>query len=179
MDNFLRKIKLIDSLTVELKGNKSDFIRKFRQNVEESDLSYSDSFFEVFKSSPNEYKGNIDNHVFALRRKAKLFDTNRNFAVVEGKMTEKSDKLILEADIKAIRKSMKFFFIFFILVFIIIITGAIIVPIMTGKDALPLGVLPFVFLYMLIIIAVPYFRTRRSITRMKYDLERDFAFWMN
>jgi hypothetical protein len=62
MDNFLRKINLIKDITIQLPVSKTEFIQKFRNNVDESDLGYVP--FEVFQSSTNEYKGNIGNKYF-------------------------------------------------------------------------------------------------------------------
>ncbi|PTT08638.1 hypothetical protein DBR27_07290, partial [Flavobacterium sp. HMWF030] len=74
MDAFLRKIQLIKDINIQLPVSKIDFIQKFRNNVDESDLSFVP--FEVFQSSNNEYKGNISNNEFELKKRRKLFDTN-------------------------------------------------------------------------------------------------------
>ena len=48
MDSFLRKYKLIDTLSLKLNCDKTTFIEKFKENVEPSDLSFTP--FEAFSS---------------------------------------------------------------------------------------------------------------------------------
>lgn len=177
MDNFLRKIKLLDHITIELNTHKTDFIKNFRDQVDDSDLSLSDSFFETLISSDNYYKGNIDDRVFRLRRRRKLFDTNSNFAISEGKMIEKSDKLILETDIKGFHTFMKLFYFFLIGIYSLVIIG-LLLSFYNGKNTIPLFILPFLGIHALFMLGIPYFIMRRSVSRMKYELERDFNFWM-
>ena len=71
MNDYLKKIKLAQEINIELQISKSDFTKKFRENVDESDLGFEP--FEVFTSSKNEYKGNIENNRFELKKRRKLF----------------------------------------------------------------------------------------------------------
>lgn len=179
MNDFLRKIKVLDSITIELNVTKSDFIKKFRQYVDVSDLSLSDSFFEGFSSSPNEYKGNIDERSFKIRRRRKLFDTNRNFAIANGNLTEQHDKLVLKTEINGFHKAMKFFYIAIILFYIIFIFGFSATMFINDESGfLPFAVLPFILFHACLMIGIPYFIMRRGVKRMKYELERDFHFWI-
>jgi hypothetical protein len=176
MDDFLRKIKVLDSVSMELNVSKMEFVRLFEMNVDESDLGFSDSFFEAFSSSKNEYKGNIDADKFRLRRRQKLFDTNKSFmSIAMGSLVEKENKLIIEAEIKGISKYFKFFFIAIIFFYSIFIISFTVIP--RQDDFFPLAVLPFILMHALFMLGIPYFIMKRSVSRLKYDLERDFHFW--
>lgn len=178
MSDFLRKIKILDSMTIELDIHKSDFIKKFRQNVDASDLSFSDSFFEGLTSSPNEYKGNIDERNFNIRRRRKMFDTNKNFAVANGNLTEQLDKLVIKTDINGFHKGMKFFYMAIIVFYIIFIFGFSATMFFNeGTGFMPFAVLPFILLHACLMLGIPYFMMKRGVKRMKYELERDFHFW--
>ena len=118
MKDFLKKIKLIDHVIFELNCTKSDFIKKFNQNVEYSNLNFTPfESFEAFSSSRFEYKGNINSQRFQIRKKRKLFDGQQTFATATGSFVENIDQLIIKAEINSFRKQMWFFlaFIFFFL----------------------------------------------------------------
>ncbi|MEO8515917.1 MAG: hypothetical protein ABI426_04190 [Flavobacterium sp.] len=177
MENFLRKIKVQDHITIELDISKTDFTKNFITRVDESDLSLFDSYFEEFSSSRNEYKGNIDDRTFELRRRKRFFDINPVYPLGEGKMIEKSGKLILEIDIKIFNKYRKPLYIFYGLFFIIPL-GLMLYSMYNKKTHISLDKLSFIVTFMLVILGLIYFKLRRAVTRMKYELERDFHFWV-
>ncbi|MGH2666998.1 hypothetical protein [Flavobacterium sp.] len=177
MSDFLRKIKLLDNITIELDSTKNDFIRGFQKNVDESDLNLIDSFFEALTFSKNEYKGTVDNSVFKLRRRRKIFDNSRSFAVAEGTMKEKEGKLVLETDIKGFHSSMKFFYVFLFVIYLVFLTTIILTFLFNEEAEAPLFIFPIFFIHALLMLGIPYFIMRRSVSRMKYELERDFHFW--
>ncbi|MDR6760458.1 hypothetical protein J2Y38_000637 [Flavobacterium sp. 2755] len=171
MNNFLKKINLIKNITIQLPVSKIDFIQKFRNNVDESDLGYVP--FEIFLSSRNEYKGNIENNSFELKKRKKLFDMNHSFAKVNGNLIQENDKLTIDVEIIGFRKRMIIFFGFIIFFYLISIAGMISVG-----DNVTFIFLPFLFIHMSIMLGIPYFIIRRSVNRMAYDLERDFHYWV-
>ena len=73
MKTFLEKIKLIQYTSIELNTEKNDFVRKLRQNIDESDLSWGSSMFEAFSSSKNDYKGTVNFNGFKLRKRQRMF----------------------------------------------------------------------------------------------------------
>lgn len=102
MKDFLKKIKLIDHVIFELNCTKSDFIKKFNQNVEYSNLNFTPfESFEAFSSSRFEYKGNINSQRFQIRKKRKLFDGQQTFATATGSFVENIDQLIIKAEINS------------------------------------------------------------------------------
>ncbi|TGD58069.1 hypothetical protein [Flavobacterium humi] len=177
MNEFLRKAHLLETISITLDSTKTDFIKVFEENVDFSELEFSDQFFEALTTGENEYKGTIDNRSFKLRRRRRLFDTNNNFALAEGTMHEKEGKLVLETEIKGFHTMMKFFYAIVMGFYLIFIFGLAFTSFFV-KDSVPLFVPLLIFLHALLMIGIPYFAMRRSVTRMKYELERDFHFWM-
>ncbi|KFF02472.1 hypothetical protein [Flavobacterium reichenbachii] len=173
MSDFLRKIQLIKDITIQLPVSKIDFIQKFRNNVDQSDLSYVP--FEVFQSSTNEYKGSISNNEFELKKRKKLFDTNYSFAKVTGRISENNNVLNINAEINGFKKRMIFILGIMIIFYSIFIMGAFL---SADNNPIPLFVIPFILIHMFFMLGVPYFIIRRSVKRMVYDLERDLHYWV-
>ena len=172
MTNFLRKINLIQDLNFKLNVSKIDFTKKFRENVDESNLGYE--LFEVFKSSSNEYKGNIYNNNFELKKRKKFFDTSYSFAKAEGALIEENQQLNIKVEINGFKKRMILFFGMMIIFYLIFISGSFFLD----NNEVPVFVLPFLVIHMVIMLGIPYFLIKRSVTRMAYDLERDFHYWV-
>jgi hypothetical protein len=172
MTNFLRKINLIQDLNFKLNVSKIDFIKKFRENVDESNLGYEP--FEIFKSSSNEYKGNIFDNYFELRKRRKFFDTSHTFAKAEGILREENQQLNIQVEINGFKKRMVLFFGGMIVFYLIFIVGSFFLD----NNEVPVFVLPFLVIHMLIMLGIPYFLIKRNVARMAYDLERDFHYWV-
>lgn len=171
MDNFLRKINLVKDITIQLPITKTEFIQKFRNHVDESDLGYVP--FEVFQSSTNEYKGNIQNNTFELKKRKKIFDTNYSFAKVIGEIIQENNELTINVEIVGFRKRILLFGVMILLFYLLFFVGAI-----SNDDAFPFFILPFLMIHMSVMLVIPYFVIRRSVNRMAYDLERDFHYWV-
>lgn len=178
MDDLLQKLKLTQQVDFILDTNKETFIQCFKKNVDDSDLSFSDSLFEAFKGSKNEYKGNITRHSFQLRRRQKLFDSNKKmFALVYGEFFEKESQLIINTKITGFHKSMKFMYAFILTIYVIFLIGFAL-SFSKSSDPIPLFALPFLLLHAALMLGIPYLLMRRSVQRMKYELQRDFHFWI-
>ena len=70
----------------------------------------------------------------------------------------------------------KFFYIF-IIVFYLIFLVFFLFTSFFEKDTVPFIVLPFILVHAMLMLGIPYFVMHRSVSRMKYELERDFHFW--
>ncbi|MEO6175877.1 MAG: hypothetical protein ABIP27_12070 [Flavobacterium circumlabens] len=171
MNNFLRKVNLIKDITIQLPITKTEFIQKFRNYVDESDLGYVP--FEVFQSSTNEYKGNIQNNTFELKKRKKIFDTNYSFAKVIGELTQENDQLTINVEIFGFRKRMLIFVVIILLFYLVFFLGSV-----SNGDVFPFFIFPFLLIHMSLMLVIPYFVIRRSVNRMAYDLERDFHYWV-
>jgi len=167
MGDILEKLKLIDSIVIELPISKTEFIELLENNI---DQKQSD-VFDVFSSSKNEYKGEVTIEGFELKKKRRLFEMNINTAKAVGVFEEHEDTLIIHTEINAFQGQAKLIFGSFILFYIIFISAFLFVG-----DDFPLFVLPFILLHASFMIGVPYLLVKRSVRRMKYDLERDLYY---
>jgi hypothetical protein len=172
MNDYLKKINLAQEINIELQISKSDFTKKFRENVDESNLGFEP--FEVFTSSKNEYKGNIENNRFELKKRRKLFDTNYSFAKATGIFVQETDKLIIKTLISGFQKKMLFFVGFLVFFYAIFLSSIF----LADDNAPKFFILPFLLFHAALMLGIPYFMMRRSVKRMIYDLERDFHYWV-
>lgn len=107
MSDFLKKIKLMDNLNVELNISKLEFVKALRNHIEISDLGI---FSDIFSSTKKEFKGKVDNKGFILKRKRRFLDSKRNStAKALGSFKEIENKLIINSEIKGINNKMYFF----------------------------------------------------------------------
>lgn len=174
MKDFLKKIKVLDTLTTELEIDKNTFVSKLKEHVDQGSTGLLTNPFEVFSSSKNEFKGHVDHNGFKIKRRKRMFDTNSNFAVAEGKFSQKYDTLIIETEINAF-SNWVFFFFFLLIVFYLFFFGSFFF-VGEGNFGFPVYVLPFLIIHGLFMIGVPYFLMRRSTKKMKRELEREFYY---
>lgn len=174
MTTILRKLKLIDNFHIELNTTKNDFITKFSANVDYGETGFFSDPFEAFASSKNEYKGKINYEEFEIKRRKKLFDFSGSFAKAKGNFLEEGNILILEGEINAFNPIYIPFFIFGLIFYLIFFSAIIIMGI--NNEGFPLLFLPFIILHACLMFGIPFFIMRRSVKKLKYDLEREFYF---
>ena len=172
---FLKKILLIDYLTMEIEIQQSDFLVKFREYVDEGDIGIFSDAFEVFSSSKNEYKGHVGYNNFKIRKRKRFFDSNRNIAIATGKLLQQGRMLLIETEINGFNGIMKSFFIIAGAFYIIFMITFLSVSFNTigGSSFFPFT---FIIIHALFMFGIPYFMMRRSVKRMKHDLERELFY---
>jgi hypothetical protein len=125
MKEFLKRIKLIDYLTVNLELSKKDFVERLSSIVDEGSIGIFPSPLELFSSSKNEYVGKVKSDGFRIRRKGRFGDTNQNISVAKGTLSEQNGQLTIETEINGFNIFWAFFMvlmlIFFSVFFIVIL----------------------------------------------------------
>jgi len=173
MNNFLRKLKLADSLTTELEITKQEFVTRLKENVDEGTTDAFSDMFDIFTSSKNEYKGRVGLDHFEIKRRAKFFDSSMNLAVAKGTYRQKDQILIIDTEINSFVSFMWLFLIgitfIYSIFFLTMLTSYI------QDDESLLG-FPFLIFHATFMYGIPYFIMRRSTSRLKYDLEREFHY---
>ncbi|WP_299681904.1 hypothetical protein [uncultured Dokdonia sp.] len=171
MNKLLTRLNLLKTTTIELLTEKYNFISIVNSNIDQSDLGYFSDMGDVFSSSKAEYKGHINSYGFKLKKKRKFFDYNMNFAKAEGRFSQQGDTLKINVEINGFSNQMAPFFIMVPLFYIFFIVMAL-------QDSFEASMIaiPFLLLHGLFMLGIPYFIMRRSVKRMKYELERDFYF---
>jgi hypothetical protein len=177
MDEFLRKIELLDNFTVELEVDRNVFVDRLMSIVDPGSTETIFTLFEGFGSNGMEYKGKVDNEGFEIRRRKKLFDSNINLAIAKGKWRQREDHLIVNTEVKSFNN----FFIFFIIMAIVFYGFAFVAIFLsengTEESSLWMAIsIPFLFVHAAFMLGIPSFIMRRSINRMKYDLTREFHY---
>lgn len=174
MDSFLRKYKLIDSLSLKLNCDKTTFIEKFKENVEPSDFSFSP--FEAFSSGSQLYKGNIQNATFKIQKKQQLFNSRKQSAIATGKITEGINDIKINIEINGITKAIKIFFAFIICFYLLFFLS---IGFLSFSDSsFSLIAFPFLLFHFALMTGIPFFMIRASVKNLKQEIEREFHFWI-
>jgi hypothetical protein len=170
MKETLQKLKLIDYLKTDLPINRMQFIDRLSSITDPGETGMFSGPFESFSSSKNELKGKVNYDGFTLKRRKKFFDSNANMAVATGKIFEQHGRLTVETEINGFNN-------FFIVIyaFLIIIYAAAIFGIARTNSA-SFFTIPFLLLHGTFMFLIPYFMMRRSVKKLKYELEREFFY---
>lgn len=174
MDTFLRKYKLIDSVSFTLNCDKATFIEKFKENVEPSNLSFSP--FEAFSGGSKLYKGTIQISTFKIQRKQQLFSNKIQNPISNGKITEDTNTIKIDLEINGITSFMKIFFMIF-MIFEIIAFLTILFFIVSETD-FPIFSLPYILFHTGLFILIFYLLIKFSVKSFKQDIEREIHFWL-
>ena len=176
MNDFLRKIQLIQKTSFVLHIDKHVFVERLKANVDVSNLGFWSDSTDVFSSSKNDYKGQITHEGFKIRRRRSLFDFNRSMATAAGTYTQKGDELHIEATINGFPSIM---YVFYGLCLLFYGFGGIMLfaALFTGEKGMGFYSLPFLLLHAVFMLGIPYVVMRKTIGWVKKDLEKTFYFW--
>ena len=176
MENFLKKIKLIDSFSTTINTSKSVFTSALRNHVDEADIDgLFSGAFDAFTSSKNLYKGSVNHNGFRIRKRRRLFDRNFSKALAIGELKEQGDTLRINTKINAWSNYM-FPFFGFASIFYLIFFSVMIGQGFSGDSGISFVASFFVLIHAGFMFGIPYFMMRRSVKIMKEDLEREFHF---
>jgi len=161
---FLKKIRLIDYLVIDLDITKNEFITKLKENVDEGSTGFMSDSFDMFSSSEN----------FKIKRRKRLFDTTMNLAVASGTYRQKDNLLIINTEINGFSGMMIPLYIFILIFYSIFIVMFLFSDSIGGGGIVP--ALFFTAVHASLMLGLPYFMMRRSIKNMKRELDRDFYY---
>ena len=170
MQDFLERIQLIVHKQIKLNIDKSEFIRKFQQNVDQGNIGAFSGAFEAFSSSQNRYKGNITQNEFEMRRKREFFDRSSYLARVTGSFRQQNDQLVIDAKITGFNNFLIIFYVFvtlFYIFFIYMFTSGF------NDSGIPAI---FIFIHALFMYGIPYFMIRKRVKNTAGDLEKELFF---
>src|SRR5689334_15950222 len=118
MKDILKKLKILDEFSVELEIERSSFVRKMSDVVEPGTVSQFVPF-EAFRASKKEYRGNVSDHEFRIRRQRRFFDSNRNWAVATGSLRQREANLIVDVEVSSFTYMFAFFYAFIIIFYLV------------------------------------------------------------
>jgi hypothetical protein len=171
MKEILKRLKLIDYLTTTLRASKYDFVNRLSNITDIGSSGMFSDTFDVFSSSKNEFKGQVDLNGFKLKRRRRFFDTSMTFAIAKGTFNENNGQLTIETEINGFHNFIIVFYVFLIIFYSILIFG-----ILREDNKESFVGIPFLLLHGTFMFAIPYFIMRRSVKRLKYELEREFFY---
>ncbi len=173
MKNFLKRIKLIDNLTTELEITKLEFVNRLSASVDQAELGFFSDTFDIFTSSKNMYKGNVNQSGFEIKKRRRFFDRQFGFAKAIGRYSQKNELLIIDTEISGWNNFM-FFFYGVALLFYIFFIGMIIFSDIDNQAGFV--VFPFILFHAAIMFYLPYRMMKSSVKKIKYDIEREFHY---
>ena len=175
MDNFLRKIKLIEDYTFSLQTTKNDFVASLRNNIDEADIDHIFSgAFEVFSSSKHDFKGQVNYAGFKIRKRKRFFDRQFGFAKAIGTYKTEGEQLIVSGNIKGWNNFMYFFYGFLFLIYTTFSIGFVLQN--DSSEFSNLVPLFFIFFHGLFMMGLPYVAMRSGVKRLQRDLERELHY---
>jgi hypothetical protein len=171
MKEFLKRIKLIDYLTVNLELSKKDFVERLSSIVDEGEAEVFSNSLNIFSSSKNEFIGQVNSDGFKLKRRKRFFDININWAIAKGTLSENGGQLIINAEILGFANSMIFFY-----VFIIVVYSIGFISLFNSDEKNKLIISLFLLIHGVFMFSIPHLILRGSVKKLKYELEREFFF---
>lgn len=174
MKDFLKKLKLVDYLVTELEISQHDFVNRLKANVDEGSTGMFFNSFEAFSSSKNEFKGQVGLNDFKIRRRRRFFDMNMNLAVASGTYEQSDSLLIISTEINGFSGMMIPFY-----VLLVVFYSIFVILFLTADDIdgnMDFFALPFFIIHATFMFGGPYLMMRRSVSKMKHELEREFYY---
>ena len=171
MKEYLRKLKLVDTLSMEIDISQIEFVEKLQNIVDKGSIGLFAEPFEMLNSGKNEYKGQVNFEGFKIRKRRKFFDSISSISSAEGAFFEQNSKLRIDIEINCFSS-----FLIPVLIFLVILYSISLVTILGSDGETALIAIPFLLIHGTILTTLPYFMMRRSIQKLKYDLEREFIY---
>jgi len=171
MKELLKQLKLIDYMSTTLQTSKIAFVNRLNEITDEGSTGIMSDTFDVFSSNKNEFKGQVNLDGFKIKRRRRFFDTNMNFAVATGTFAENNGQLTIDTEINGFNN---FFIVFYVL--LIVVYSIFFWSFLRSDNKAGFIVVPFILLHGTLMFGMPYFMMRRSVKRLKYELEREFFY---
>jgi len=174
MEDFLRKIKLVDTMSTQLSVTTPEFVTAFRKDIEESDIdAFFSGTFEVFSASKKIYKGQIDSRGFYIRKRKKLFNKNRVNINAKGSFVNNLNGLVINTEFNAFNKNRLITQCFFLVCYFAFIAyqvnnGGIFEGFF---EDIPI---PFIIIFIVMLFIMPYINFRREVGVLKKELEKQY-----
>ena len=170
MKKFLQKLKLLDIFTTNLKLSKKDFVENLSAITEDGSVGFFTNLFESFSADKYEYIGQVNFDGFKLRKRMRFFNNYHNVAVARGAIKENEGQLTIETEVNGFSSYMVFFYTLFTIGYSIML-----IAIISAYPQDSFGLLILIGFGILMIITT-CFGMKRSVRRLKYDLEREFFY---
>ncbi|TZF99589.1 hypothetical protein FW781_06585 (plasmid) [Chryseobacterium panacisoli] len=165
MNSFYKSIGLYNTITIDLNINSAELIQRLWKVTYKTNTTFIS--LEKDSSIPTrfEYRGMIDANTFTIKRRARLFDMNRNNPVFHGTISDKNGQS--SVSVEFFPSGFQIFNWVMILCFCLIMISVNIQG--DQRDLMFAGVA-------LVIAVAQYFILKRGISRGKYEFERELIY---
>jgi hypothetical protein len=166
----LEKLGLEENFSLKYYVRQADFVEQF-QRLTDSDQGLFSGAFDALSSSKKEYRGTVSNSEFSIRKKKRLFDTLSAIPLISGTILSEKNGTRLLVNVCAFTRIMKYMI--WLLGFIYLVAALFLaISDLTEK----FGFMPFVFLLLhaMLMFGIFYFISRRSVSKVSENLDRDF-----
>ncbi len=163
------KNNLTQEFTTELNISKSEFIKRFKEDVDDRSLDFFSEIGEHFIKSKNRLKGQIDDNGFTIKKRRKFFEHNLIFAKANGTFSSHGEKLIIHTTVTSVNRLLYFIPVFALIYFAIAV-------IILGVPKAPVLIVPFLIVHFAFMAYIFYRLTKKSVEVLKYDLEREYYY---
>lgn len=173
MKKFLRRVELIDDLSIELEISQNEFVNQLKQRVELKSVGFLSSPFLIFSAGKKKFHGFVGTDSFKIRRKRTLFDHEVNMAIATGTHHQKEDTLVIDTEINGFSMFMIPKYVVATVIYLLF-AGAIVFFInpYSGKTAF---ILLFVAVHAIFMFVMPYMMMRGSVRQLKRELEKELS----
>jgi len=170
MNNFLRKIKLLDSFSVIVLIPVNEVEKQLNKIIGKPNFGPG----AMFSSQTPEFMGELNQQGFKIRRSIKAFSRNDSSIEAIAKFKALDGKTEINVQILGLDAFTKFFYILLLGMFLFATYLFLSSDISYSTDNLLLMIgLPII---LLALIFLPYFQNKRGVKKMKYDLKRELKY---
>ncbi len=159
-------------MRIEANALKSDFVRVFRDQVDDDNLGLMSDTLDVFKSSKNDFKGKVSDSGFVIKKRRRFFSNNTDFAKAHGFMSQEGDRLVIYVEVNAFHKV---FYVWYILVPLFYVAGFG-ASFMASDAAFMMFPLLFFVLHAAFMLGLPILMMRVAAKRFAKALECEFFY---
>lgn len=157
----------------ELKAERVAFVRALSAAVDAKRSGPFSGLFDLFSSSDNVYRGQVDSRGFEIRRKRTWTDRQQNYAVARGSFHQEGSVLRVRGETNGFTKLL---IPYYTLLPLFYLAFFFIPRLAGGAPAHDAFVFPFITVHAAFMFGLPYLFMRRSVTRMRRELEREFYY---
>ncbi|RXM39601.1 hypothetical protein BOQ62_10515 [Chryseobacterium sp. CH21] len=165
MNSFLKSIGLYNSLSIDLHISSVELVQRLMKVTYKTNTTFISLERDSAIPTRFEYRGMIEENSFTIKRRARLFDMNRNSPVFQGTISDRNGKSSVDIE---------FFPSWFqIINWILVLCFCLIMILVNIRDDQQ----NFIVAVVALIIAVTqYFILKRGISRGKYEFERELIY---
>ena len=174
MNDFFKKIKLIQTFSIVIPMERIEFVKLCRQKIERKEDSISTMLMEYFTKRKHKYVGIVEHKGISIRKRKTFFSFSKNSCLIKGTFREKNNLLYLETEIKGFSNNV-------IIVYLSIVLLALyyVGYNLFFKSPDPLfSIISALILQAVLLFGVPYFIIKLRIKGIKAEFEQDIYNWI-